>query len=92
MFTLPDRTALMKALLSASLAAGLLLTSSAAWSELAPGSLDVHWNEGAENCATSPQAPIQTLRTSGLGPVSNVRRAHRTVRSRGIADPSGGKH
>jgi glyoxylase-like metal-dependent hydrolase (beta-lactamase superfamily II) len=35
------------------------MTSSAAWPELAPGSLDVHWNEGAKNCATNPHAPIQ---------------------------------
>jgi hydroxyacylglutathione hydrolase len=28
-------------------------------SQLVPGSMDVHWNEGAPNCATNPQPPIQ---------------------------------
>jgi hydroxyacylglutathione hydrolase len=41
------------------LAAGMLLATSAAWSQRAPGSINVHWNEGASDCKASPQAPIQ---------------------------------
>jgi hydroxyacylglutathione hydrolase len=36
-----------------------LLTATLAWSELVPGSLDVHWNEGASDCKATPQAPLQ---------------------------------
>jgi len=50
---------MMKRLLCASLAAGLLLPCTAAWPQLTPGSLDVRWDEGAENCAASRQAPLQ---------------------------------
>jgi hydroxyacylglutathione hydrolase len=35
------------------------LTSPPAWSQLAPGSMDVHWNEGSPNCATDPHSPLQ---------------------------------
>jgi hydroxyacylglutathione hydrolase len=35
------------------------LTSPPAWSEIVPGSMDVHWNEGSPNCANDPQAPLQ---------------------------------
>src|SRR5436190_5354459 len=30
-----------------------------AWSEPMPGSLPAQWNIGAENCAASPQTPLQ---------------------------------
>jgi hydroxyacylglutathione hydrolase len=40
-------------------AAGLLLMSLPGWSQLVPGSMDVHWNEGARNCANQPQPPLQ---------------------------------
>src|SRR6266568_4457044 len=40
------------------LALGMLLTSSPGWSQLVPGSMDIHWNEGAPNCA-NPQPPLQ---------------------------------
>lgn len=40
-------------------AVGLLMASGAAWSQVASGSLDVHWNEGAADCKANPQAPIQ---------------------------------
>jgi hydroxyacylglutathione hydrolase len=36
-----------------------LLTSTIAWSEPVPGSLDVHWNEGASDCKATPQEPLQ---------------------------------
>lgn len=36
-----------------------LIVSTAAFSHVVPGSLDVHWNEGAKNCAAAPQAPLQ---------------------------------
>lgn len=41
------------------LALGMLLTFSPGWSQLVPGSMDVHWNEGAANCATNSQPPLQ---------------------------------
>src|SRR4030095_6043179 len=37
----------------------LLLTATSACSEPVPGSLDVHWNEGASDCKATPQAPLQ---------------------------------
>jgi hydroxyacylglutathione hydrolase len=37
----------------------LLLASSSARSQLVSGSMDVHWNEGASDCARNPQPPIQ---------------------------------
>jgi hydroxyacylglutathione hydrolase len=54
----------MQPVLCALLALGLLLTSSPAQSQLVPGSfvpgsMDVHWNEGAPDCATNPQPPLQ---------------------------------
>lgn len=41
------------------LAVGLLLLATRAWSDPIPGSLDVHWNEGAEDCKKATMAPIQ---------------------------------
>ena len=44
------------------LAAGLamfLLTATLGWSKPVPGSLDVHWNEGALDCSATPQDPLQ---------------------------------
>src|SRR6058998_2949648 len=37
----------------------LLLTATSARSQPVPGSLDVHWNEGASDCKATPQAPLQ---------------------------------
>jgi hydroxyacylglutathione hydrolase len=37
----------------------LLTLSTRATSQLVPGSMDVHWNEGAPDCATNQQPPIQ---------------------------------
>jgi hydroxyacylglutathione hydrolase len=37
----------------------LLITSSCAWSQLVPGSVDVHWNEGASNCARGSLPALQ---------------------------------
>ena len=36
-----------------------LLTATLVRSEPVPGSLDVHWNEGALDCKATPQAPLQ---------------------------------
>src|SRR5436190_13896011 len=36
-----------------------LLTATPACSQPVPGSLDVHWNEGASDCNATPQAPLQ---------------------------------
>jgi hydroxyacylglutathione hydrolase len=35
------------------------LTATLAWSQPLPGSLDVHWNEGASDCTAIPQNPLQ---------------------------------
>jgi hydroxyacylglutathione hydrolase len=37
----------------------LLAASPSARSQLVPGSMDVHWNEGASDCARNSQPPIQ---------------------------------
>jgi len=36
-----------------------LLTATLAWSQPVPGSLDVHWDEGASDCKATPQNPLQ---------------------------------
>lgn len=36
-----------------------LLLASPAFSQLVPGSMDVHWNEGAPDCSKTPQPPLQ---------------------------------
>ena len=41
------------------LAAGLHLMPLSGWAQLVPGSMDVHWNEGAPNCAKNTQPPLQ---------------------------------
>jgi len=41
------------------LALGVQLSSLPAWSQLEPGSMGIHWNEGAANCANNPQPPLQ---------------------------------
>jgi hydroxyacylglutathione hydrolase len=41
------------------LAVELLLLTPAAQSQLVPGSLDVHWNEGAADCGRSAAPPLQ---------------------------------
>src|SRR5438552_12863156 len=40
----------------------LLLTATLAWSQPVPGSLNVHWNEGASDCSATPQDPLQVHR------------------------------
>ena len=52
----------MKPLLASLLAIGLLMASASAWPQLVPGSMDVRWNEGAEDCAAHPQPAIQVHR------------------------------
>src|SRR6266581_6081432 len=47
---------LAKALLSLAI---IVYCAGAAWSEPIPGSLPAQWNIGAENCAASPQLPLQ---------------------------------
>jgi hydroxyacylglutathione hydrolase len=49
----------IRAVLSGLLTAGLLLMSLSGWCQLVPGSMDVHWNAGAADCATHPQPPLQ---------------------------------
>lgn len=53
----------MKPLLGALLAGALLLASPFAQAaRLVPGSMDVHWNEGAQDCGKNPQPPLQVHR------------------------------
>ncbi|HZR55468.1 MAG TPA: MBL fold metallo-hydrolase [Terriglobales bacterium] len=49
----------MQSRLSIVSVAGLMLICSTARSQLIPGSMDVHWNEGASDCATNSQPSIQ---------------------------------
>jgi hydroxyacylglutathione hydrolase len=35
------------------------LMSPQGWSQIVPGSMDVHWNEGSANCAKDPQPSLQ---------------------------------
>lgn len=44
------------------LAVELLLLPTAARSQLVPGSMDVHWSEGAVDCSKSSQQPLQVHR------------------------------
>jgi hydroxyacylglutathione hydrolase len=44
---------------AAAAASMFLLTTTQAWSQPVPGSLDVHWNEGALDCKATPQAALQ---------------------------------
>lgn len=44
------------------LALAAALASPPALAQLAPGSMDVHWNEGSPNCAKNPQPPLQVHR------------------------------
>lgn len=41
------------------LALAMALTSPPGWSQLVPGSMDIHWNEGSRNCANDPPPPLQ---------------------------------
>jgi hydroxyacylglutathione hydrolase len=54
-----DQVISMLRILYPVLALGMLLAASPAWSQLVPGSMDVHWNEGASDCATNSQPPLQ---------------------------------
>src|SRR5579864_3837183 len=49
-------------LLLGAMAAGILLTPTRGGAQVVPGSLDVHWDEGAVNCKTNSQAPLQVHR------------------------------
>jgi len=45
--------------LHALVALGMLLAASTAQAQLVPGSMDVRWNEGSNDCKASSQAPIE---------------------------------
>lgn len=49
-------------LLLSVMAAGILLTSNRAGAQIVPGSIEVHWNEGAANCKSNSQPPLQVHR------------------------------
>jgi hydroxyacylglutathione hydrolase len=36
-----------------------LLTATLGWAQPTPGSLELHWNEGASDCTATPQNPLQ---------------------------------
>jgi hydroxyacylglutathione hydrolase len=38
---------------------GMLFAVTPARAQLVPGTMDVHWNEGAQDCKANPQAPLQ---------------------------------
>jgi hydroxyacylglutathione hydrolase len=44
---------------------GVLFNSGSAWSQMAPGSMDVHWDEGAANCASQARPPLQVHAYNG---------------------------
>jgi hydroxyacylglutathione hydrolase len=44
---------------AAAVAAMFFLTGAQGWSQPVPGSLDLHWNQGASDCTAAPQAPLQ---------------------------------
>jgi hydroxyacylglutathione hydrolase len=52
----------MKSLYSVLLAFGVALTCFPAIADPIPGSMDVHWNEGAADCSKTPQPPLQVHR------------------------------
>jgi len=39
-------------------------TATLGWSEPVPGSLEVHWSEGALDCSATPQHPLRSISTS----------------------------
>jgi hydroxyacylglutathione hydrolase len=49
----------MKSRLACLVAVAMLTTCSPAWAQIEKGSLDGHFNEGAEDCQTNPQAPLE---------------------------------
>jgi glyoxylase-like metal-dependent hydrolase (beta-lactamase superfamily II) len=54
-----------KLTLFALLAFAVLVTSGPARSQVVPGSMDVHWNEGSPDCAKNPQPPLQLHQYDG---------------------------
>jgi hydroxyacylglutathione hydrolase len=52
----------MKKNLAIGLLLSILLPGAPAWSDPVPGSLDVHWSQGAEDCDKASIAPIQVHR------------------------------
>lgn len=54
-----DKQLSNRLVLFALLAFAVLFTSPPGWSQLVPGSMDVHWNEGSPDCAKNPQPPLQ---------------------------------
>ncbi len=49
----------MKSRLACIVAVAMLTICSPAWSQIEKGNLDGHFNEGAEDCKTNPQAPLE---------------------------------
>jgi hydroxyacylglutathione hydrolase len=49
----------MKSLLPTLFSLGLVVTTGPARSQIATGSMSMHWNEGAKDCEASPQPPLE---------------------------------
>jgi hypothetical protein len=56
------KTATMKPFLRATTSFAFVLACFTAQAQPQPGSLDVHWNEGALDCTHNPQPPLQVHR------------------------------
>ena len=54
-----DKRLLRQFALFALLASAVSLMSLPVWSQLAPGSMEVQWNEGSADCSKNPQPPLQ---------------------------------
>jgi hydroxyacylglutathione hydrolase len=54
-----NRFACKRSALCLLLALGLPLTTSPAWAQVIPGSMDVHWYEGAPDCTANSAPPLQ---------------------------------
>jgi len=56
---LPETMVVTKRHTALTILALLFTLASPCMSQLVPGSMDVHWNEGASDCTRNPQPPIQ---------------------------------
>jgi len=54
-----DRRARVRFISFVLLTLGMLLAPLLGWSQLVPGSMEVHWNEGSPDCLKNPQPPLQ---------------------------------
>jgi hydroxyacylglutathione hydrolase len=55
----------VRSLLGAVFALGVALNPGSEWADSVPGSLDAHWDEGAEDCSTRARPPLEVHRYDG---------------------------